>query len=235
MFVKQFELLFVLYNSFLATSFWPCIYIVLLTFCTMGNWSVYTAAGIFICFLCTYCLVFQYLACLVMLSHFLELQRNYKFCVCYYVLILLYICLIVLLLFSFMFLVWCLYLGAANYSIVALVNNILYTYNGIIFPSLPMSVLYGTVIMTLFDDVVRFSFLVEWLELNLTELIFTMSVSCSWSDFSPHYGLCCTWNICTLLWNGSSCSIFHIFSHMLGIVSVCGSYCSICTVSLQAF
>ena len=72
---------------------------------------------------------------------------------------------------------------ATNCSIVALGNNILYVYNGITFPSLPMSTLYGTMIMTLFVEVFRFAIIIEQLELNLTEFIFTIliSVSCTWS------------------------------------------------------
>ena len=43
-------------------------------------------------------------------------------------------------------------------------------------PVLPVSTLYGTVIMTLFDDVSRFSVTMEWLLLKLMEFIFTVSV-----------------------------------------------------------
>ena len=67
--------------------------------------------------------------------------------------------------------------------VVALGNNYLYMYNDIMFPSLPMSTLYGTVIMTLSDDIFKFTLIAEQLELNLTEMIFTISklISCSWS------------------------------------------------------
>ena len=94
-------------------------------------------------------------------------------------------------------------------------------YNGCIFPSLPISTLYGTVITTLFDNLFRFAFIVEWLELKLMKLIFTisMSVSCSWS--SPCSIL---WTVLFLellytSWSGSSYCTFHTSFHMLGIVT----------------
>ena len=53
------------------------------------------------------------------------------------------------------------FLVTANSSIVSLGNNFLYVCNGITFPSLPESTLYGAVITTLFDDVFRFAIIVE--------------------------------------------------------------------------
>ena len=41
---------------------------------------------------------------------------------------------------------------ATNCPVVALRNNFLDIYNGIMFPSLPVSTLYGTIILTLFDN-----------------------------------------------------------------------------------
>ena len=61
--------------------------------------------------------------------------------------------------------------------------------NGIMFPSLPVSLLYGTAIMTLFDDVFRFAVITKWLLLKLMEFIFTTSMRfSSWSGS------------CSLLW-----------------------------------
>ena len=75
------------------------------------------------------------------LAHFLELQRNYNFYVCYYVLLFLYTCLTVLLMFSCMFLVHLFFfflyiLVAANCSFVVLGSNFLHISNDIMFPSL---------------------------------------------------------------------------------------------------
>ena len=66
---------------------------------------------------------------------------------------------------------------------IALWNKFLYIYNDIMFPWLPVSTLYGTVIMTLLDDVFRFAVIMEPLALKFMELIFTISMwsSCSWS------------------------------------------------------
>ena len=49
-----------------------------------------------------------------------------------------------------------LFLVASNCSSFALGNNLLYKCKDIMFPSLPVSTLYGTVIKTWFDDVFRF-------------------------------------------------------------------------------
>ena len=97
-------------------------------------------------------------------AHFLEPPRNYTF----YVIMFSFNphmpnCVIVVqvYIFSLMFVS----VFAANCSIVALGNTFLYMYNGIIFPSLPMSTLYGTVFMTLFDDVFRFA--IFWNDWNI--------------------------------------------------------------------
>ena len=51
------------------------------------------------------------------------------------------------------------------------------------FPSLPMSILYGTVITTLFDNVFRFAVIIECLILKFSEFIFIVSMQFpfSWS------------------------------------------------------
>ena len=64
-------------------------------------------------------------------------------------------------------------LVATNCPIVALGNNFLYKYNGSIFPSLPVSALYGSVIITSFHDDFRLSVIAEQLELSFMVLIFT--------------------------------------------------------------
>ena len=46
----------------------------------------------------------------------------------------------------------------------------------IMFPSLPMSTLYGSIILTWFDDVIIFAVITEWLLLKLIEFIFTISI-----------------------------------------------------------
>ena len=46
--------------------------------------------------------------------------------------------------------------------------------NGIMFPSLHVSILYGNVITTLINDVFRFAVIMEQLALKLMELIFTI-------------------------------------------------------------
>ena len=91
--------------------------------------------------------------------------KKLKTFLCYYVLFLLCICLIVycclVICFTWIFV----FLVATNYSVVALENNFLYICNSIIFPSLPVSTLHVTVIMTLimFLDLLLFS---EYLPLN---------------------------------------------------------------------
>ena len=51
-------------------------------------------------------------------------------------------------------------------------------YNGVIFPLLPMSILYGTTTMSFFDDVFTFAFIAEQLELNFNGIeIYHFSVS----------------------------------------------------------
>ena len=65
------------------------------------------------------------------------------------------------------------FLVAANCSFVALANNFLYMCTDIMFPSLPVSTWYGTIIRTWFDDGFRFAFL------KLIEFIFTVFI---WSS-----------------------------------------------------
>ena len=62
-------------------------------------------------------------------------------------------CVIVVLLYVLYWML--LFLIATNWSFVALENNFLYTHKGIMFPSLPVSTLYGTIIGTWFDNVFR--------------------------------------------------------------------------------
>ena len=64
-------------------------------------------------------------------------------------------------------------LVATNCSFVALGNNVLYMCKHIMFPSLPVSTLYGTIILTRFGDVFRFTLITEHLLLKLIEFIFT--------------------------------------------------------------
>ena len=101
-----------------------------------------------------------------------------------------------------MFLGWIfVFLVATNCSFVALGNNFLYIYNCIMFPSLPVSTLYATVIMALFDDVFRFAVIMEWLVLKLMELICTMSMWCSFS-----------WSTsCSILWTVLLFALLHPF------------------------
>ena len=69
-----------------------------------------------------------------------------------------------------------LFLVAANYSLVVLRKNLLYKSKDNMFPSLPVSTLYGTIIETLFDDVFRFAVFTDQLLLNIRKSIFTMSM-----------------------------------------------------------
>ena len=55
---------------------------------------------------------------------------------------------------------------ATNCPFVALGNNLLYMCKSIIFPLLYVSTLYGTIILTWFDDVSRFVVITEHLLLN---------------------------------------------------------------------
>ena len=77
---------------------------------------------------------------------------------------------------KFMFLV------STNCSSVALGNNLLYRCIGNLFPSLPVSTLYGTIIETWLDDVFRLAVITDGLLLKIIEFIFTVSIwpSSSW-------------------------------------------------------
>ena len=68
------------------------------------------------------------------------------------------------------------FLVAANCSFPAIGNNLLYTYDDIMSPSLSLSTLYGTVITNLSDDDFRFAVIMEWLLLKFMQLIFMMSM-----------------------------------------------------------
>ena len=100
------------------------------------------------------------------------------------------------------------------------------------FPSLPVSILYGTVITTLFDDVFRFALIMEQLVLKSKELIFTVPMLSPFSSQIPalYHGLLFSLHSCTPLRNGSSCCTLNIFSHMLVIVWADGLNHSICTL-----
>ena len=65
---------------------------------------------------------------------------------------------------------------AASWSFLALGNNLLYKCEGIMFPSLPVSTLYGTIIESWFDNVFRFAVITNHLLLKITEFIFTVSI-----------------------------------------------------------
>ena len=76
-------------------------------------------------------------------------------------------------------------LVTASCSFADLGNNLLYKCKGIMFPSLPVSTLYGTIIETWFDNVFRFAVITNYLLLKIIEFIFTMSIwssSCCWSS-----------------------------------------------------
>ena len=71
-----------------------------------------------------------------------------------------------------MFVVGCSYfLVATNCSFVSLGNNLLYLCKNIMFPSLLVSILYGTIIETWFDDVFRFAIIINHLLLKIIEFI----------------------------------------------------------------
>ena len=75
---------------------------------------------------------------------------------------------------------WCVFnwmflsLVATNCSFVVLGNNLLYMYKGIMFPSLPVSTLYGIIIEIWFDDVFRFAVFTNHLLLKIIEFMFTV-------------------------------------------------------------
>ena len=105
------------------------------------------------------CLVFQCQACLARLANFPELQRSY-------ILLCLLLCSIFTLpmpncviFFCFMFLIGLfLFLVATNCSFVALENTFCICVK---VPSLSLSTLYGTIILTWFDDVFRSAVITE--------------------------------------------------------------------------
>ena len=75
-----------------------------------------------------------------------------------------------------MFLIGCSYFVVTNCSFVAIGNNLLYNCKGIMFLSLPMSTLYGTIVETWFDNVFRFAVMIDHLLLKIIEFKFTMSI-----------------------------------------------------------
>ena len=56
-----------------------------------------------------------------------------------------------------------LFLVATNCSFVAIGNNFLYMCKGIMFPSLPVSTMHGTLTETWFDCVFRFAVIIKYL------------------------------------------------------------------------
>ena len=68
------------------------------------------------------------------------------------------------------------FLVAANCSFVVLGNNLLCLCEGIMFPSLPVSNSYGTIIKASFDGVFRFAVITKCLLLKKTEFIFIPSI-----------------------------------------------------------
>ena len=195
----------------------------LLTFCSLGclclyyNWYPYEfPLYLLYCNLLLVCLVFQYWACQIMLSQFLEPQRKEKNFVCYYILFLLYTCLIVLMLFGIHFSFWYLYFLLPPIAPLLPWEIIVCIYNGIMFPSLPVSTLYGTVITTWFHDVFficcyfrKTGIKINGIDIHCFNVILLFLVS-----FLPYVVDHAA--SCPPLWNGSSCCTWHIFSHMPG-------------------
>ena len=96
---------------------------------------------------------FLCLACLVKLDHFLSIQRTHTFFVYNCAQFLLYICLIVQLLPCYRFLDNTFISLSTNCSLVALGNKILKIWIGIIFPSLSVPVLNGSIALFWFVNV----------------------------------------------------------------------------------
>ena len=115
-------------------------------------------------------------------------------------------CVIVVLLYVFNWIF--VFLVATNCSFVALWNDFLYMCKGMMFPLLPVSTLYGSIILTLFDNVFRFVVITECLLLKLIEFIFTMPIwssSCLGLVSAVHCGLLCLSCFCRPLLYGWSC------------------------------
>ena len=90
--------------------------------------------------------------------------------------------------------------------------------------------------MTLFDDVFRFVIIAEWLELNLMEFIFTISMLV-FHSWSASFSILWTALLLKLLHTSLKWLIFYSFHtsvHMLSTVSVCGPDHSICIFFLWA-
>ena len=135
--------------------------------------------------------------------------------------------------FNLMFLI----LVTTNCSFVAKGNNLLYKCKGIMFQSLPVSTLYGTIIETGFDNVFIFAVTTDHLLLKIIDFIFTMSIRSSW----------CWSGSCSRSWavlflpllqtslSGWPCHIQHASSHRLGNVWVEGWNHNICNSALWVF
>ena len=132
-----------------------------------------------------------------------------------------------------------LFLVATNCSLVILENTFLYMCNGMILPLLPVSTLYGTIILFGPADILKLAVSTEWIYWNQLNLF---SMSQCWFPLyclglllaSPLSWLWLSC-FCKLVSSGQFWCILCMFSHMMGIVWGDGCYHNIYTSFLWVF